>query len=105
MRVLFVCSANVDRSPTAEAVFGALPGVTARSAGTLATAVRPLDAEIVAWADAIFAMEAKHAATLRERFGDLLEGKALVVLDVPDVYRRDDPALVALLRRKLDGRL
>lgn len=105
MRVLFVCSANLDRSPTAEALFGALPGVEARSAGTLATAARPLDAEIVAWADAIFAMEEKHAAALRERFGDLLQGKAPVVLDVPDVYRRGDPALVDLLRRKLGGRL
>ena len=57
MKVLFVCTANKLRSPTAEDVFCDYPGIEAVSAGTDAQAPRPLTKELVASADLIFAME------------------------------------------------
>ena len=57
MRILFVCTANKLRSPTAEDVFSGWPGIEAISAGTDADAPRPLTKELVASADMIFAME------------------------------------------------
>ncbi|WP_223816002.1 arsenate reductase/protein-tyrosine-phosphatase family protein [Adhaeribacter rhizoryzae] len=40
MRILFVCSRNQWRSPTAEKVFRYYPGLEVRSAGTAAGARR-----------------------------------------------------------------
>ncbi len=40
-RVLFICSRNRLRSPTAEAVFAAWPGVETDSAGLAPDAARP----------------------------------------------------------------
>jgi len=80
MRVLFVCSQNRLRSPTAEAVFAAYEGLETLSAGVDADAVTPVDAELIEWAEIIFAMENSHRNKLRQRFGKLLDGKRLVVL-------------------------
>ena len=50
LRVLFVCSQNKLRSPTAEQVFAGHPGVECTSAGTNNDAENPLTAEFVEWA-------------------------------------------------------
>lgn len=57
MKILFVCTANKLRSPTAEDVFRDYPGIEAISAGTDAQAPRPVTAALVASADLIFVME------------------------------------------------
>ena len=55
--VLFVCSQNRLRSPTAEQIFADHPAIEVTSAGTNADADNPLTAELVRWADLIFVME------------------------------------------------
>ena len=50
-------------------------------------------------------MERRHADRLREKFADELRGKTLVVLRIPDKYPFQDPALIALLRKKLTDQL
>ena len=50
MRILFVCTANKLRSPTAEDVFRDYPGIEAISAGTDAESPRPLTEELVGMA-------------------------------------------------------
>jgi len=104
-KLLFLCSRNRWRSPTAEALFADDPRYEARSAGTEAGARIKLTAGHVGWADLIFCMERKHADRLRERFGDQLAGKRVIVLRVPDDYGYRDPALVDLLRAELSGPL
>lgn len=99
--LLFVCSRNRLRSPTAEQVFSQYPGIEAMSAGTDNDADTPLDGELVEWADIVFVMEKMHAAKLRRRFGGLLGSKRVVCLDIPDDYGFMDEALVALLETKL----
>ena len=58
--LLFVCSQNRLRSPTAEEVFSSWPNVVVASAGINNDAETPLNAELVEWADIIFVMEQTH---------------------------------------------
>jgi predicted protein tyrosine phosphatase len=100
-RLLFVCSQNRWRSPTAEELFDQHPQVQARSAGTEAGARVRVTAGHLGWAEVIFVMEKRHAERLRAKFGEALQGKPLVNLRIPDDYQRGDPALVARLQAQL----
>lgn len=97
INVLFVCSRNQWRSPTAEQVFRRYPGMNARSAGTSRNARKPVSPELLNWADIICVMEQKHKNRLVAEYRRLVENKPLYVLDISDDYRYMDPELVALL--------
>jgi predicted protein tyrosine phosphatase len=99
-RVLFICSRNRLRSPTAESVFAG-SGIETDSAGLAPDADCVLSAEQVEWADLIFVMEKQHRAKLKQRFTASLHGKRIVCLDVPDRYEFMQPELVALLQQKV----
>lgn len=96
-KLLFVCSRNRWRSPTAERLFDGVHGCRARSAGTEDAARVRVTAGHIGWADRIFVMEKKHLRRLRARFGDTLAGKPVVCLHIPDDYEFMQPELVALL--------
>ena len=100
LRVLFVCSRNRLRSPTAEAVFAGIPGVETDSAGLATDAELMLDAAQLDWADLVVVMERRHKAQLVRQFGALFKGKRLVCVDIPDRYGYMQPELVTLLQRK-----
>ena len=57
MKILFVCTANEERSPTAEMVFKDVPGWETKSAGTSLDAVVPVSRELIDWADRIVVMQ------------------------------------------------
>ena len=99
-RLLFLCSRNRLRSPTAEAAFASYPGIETDSAGLAPDAEVRLTAEQVEWADVILVMERVHQQRLKRGFGKLLGGKKVVVLDIPDDYEFMEPALVELLRSR-----
>jgi predicted protein tyrosine phosphatase len=80
LKVLFVCSRNQWRSPTAEQVWRRHPALLVRSGGTSRGARHPVSADDVAWADAILVMEEKHKSRLRAEFGRLLEPRACYAL-------------------------
>jgi predicted protein tyrosine phosphatase len=92
--VLFVCSRNQWRSPTAERIWKNHPGISVRSAGTSPNARHPASQDDIRWADVIFAMEEKHKNRLLASFGILMTGKVIHVLDIPDDYKYMDPELV-----------
>ena len=98
VKLLFVCSRNKWRSPTAERVFSKSANIEARSRGLSASAVRRLTAEDVAWSDVIFVMESKHKKQLYLQFRVEVGDRAVHVLDIPDEYRFMDPELVELIR-------
>ena len=100
-KLLFVCSRNQWRSPTAEALFKDHPRYEARSAGTENGARVKITAGHVGWADLIFCMERKHADRLNEKFPEELAGKRLITLRIPDDYEFMDPELVKLLQDEL----
>lgn len=100
-KILFVCSQNKLRSPTAEQVFSEIPGLDVLSAGTNHDAVTPLSSELVEWADKIFVMENMHREKLQKRFRSSLKGKKIICLGIPDNFSYMDPELVAILKKKL----
>lgn len=99
-RALFICSRNRLRSPTAEAVFAAWPGVETDSAGLAPDADTRLSAEQIEWAEIVFVMERAHKTRLSAQFGPHLKHKKIVCLDIPDRYAFMQPELVTLLERK-----
>lgn len=98
--ILFLCSRNKLRSPTAEALFMNHPCIEVDSAGLSHDAEVVVEEEHIAWADVIMVMEKIHRTRLTRKFGKILAGKRIVVLDIPDVYEYMDPALVALLKKR-----
>ncbi|CAK16328.1 low molecular weight protein tyrosine phosphatase family protein [Pseudomonas entomophila] len=95
--LLFICSRNQWRSPTAEMIWRRRPGFAARSAGTSPNARKPVSPADIRWADVILVMERKHQQRLLAQFARLLEHKRLHVLDIPDDYHYMDPELVLIL--------
>lgn len=104
-RALFICSRNRLRSPTAQQLFAAWPGVESDSAGLATDAEVPLSAEQVQWAELIFVMERVHQRRLQQRFASWLKGKRVICLGIPDDYEYMQPELVELLERKVGGYL
>ena len=101
MKLLFVCSQNRLRSPTAEAVFADYKGLEVDSAGLDREAEIPLSSEAIEWADIIFVMEKSHRSKLSRNFQPLLKHKRVICLDIPDEYEYMEPALVQLLKKKV----
>lgn len=99
--ILFICSQNRLRSPTAEQVFADYPGIEVSSAGTNHDAENPLTAELVSWADLIVVMERQHRTKLQKRFRAALCGQRIICLDIPDDYAFMDPELVELLKARM----
>lgn len=100
-KVLFVCSQNRLRSPTAEQVFSIREDLEVASAGLNHDAEVQLSGELVSWADVIFVMEKAQLDKLRGRFKqDLHSHQRVVCLDIPDNYEYMQPELVKLLQDK-----
>lgn len=98
MNVLFVCSQNKWRSPTAERVWRREKGLSVRSAGTSRNARRRLTLTDIQWADLILVMEEKHKSRILADFRDAMNSKSIHVLDIPDDYRFMDPELVEIIQ-------
>ena len=116
--LLFVCTANICRSPMAEgfaSILGQRLGISvqARSGGTMNLKGHPpasnaiktmkkegidisnlrssgVSANDVEWADYILTMEPKHAAKLREAFGEA-EQKILILANFGGKMEIEDP--------------
>jgi protein-tyrosine phosphatase len=100
--VLFVCTANVDRSRTAEDLYRNDPRYEVRSAGVAPFATVPVTRDLLLWADRVFVMserEDQHRTLIRIRFPDV--DRPTVDLDVSDRWPRGHAELVALLLRRL----
>ena len=97
--LLFICSKNQWRSPTAELLFKNHPLHQAYSAGTSDKARIRVNQKMIDQADVIFVMERKHQQLLKQRFD--ISGKQLVVLDIEDNYQFNDPELISILEEVL----
>ena len=100
--ILFVCSRNQWRSPTAEKVYSKDPRIHVRSAGTSPRAKRTVNTKDITWAELIFVMEHKHKDRLKVQYSKLLQHKRVIVLDIPDEYQYMDEELVGLIEASVE---
>jgi predicted protein tyrosine phosphatase len=102
MNLLFICSRNQWRSPTAEAIYKTHPLYNARSAGTAEGARVKVNQGMMDWADVTFVMEKKHKQVIQESFQVT---KEIVVLDIPDEYRYMDKELIEMIKSSVGAYL
>lgn len=103
--ILFICSRNQWRSPTAEKIYSKDNRVNVRSAGTSPSARKTINAKDIEWAELIFVMEHKHKERLKSTFSRLLQFKKIIILDIPDEYKYMDEKLIELLKISVEEHL
>ncbi len=99
--LLFICTANKLRSPTAENLYRNFPGYEAKSAGIDAGCPRRVTEGLLGWADLIFVMEKRQRDYVRRKFPEAIAGKRIINLHIPDEYEYNDPDLIDLLKANL----
>lgn len=99
MNILFVCRANLQRSPTAEELAKEKAGadIEVKSAGVDPNAVTKIDEELLEWADHVYVMTEGLKERIRKRYPKSCERKRIRVLGIEDRYLKGDPEL----RRRL----
>ena len=104
-KVLFVCTAGMQRSPTAARLVNERAGKRYEAAfAGIATPMTEshLIRESLDWADHIFVMEPMHKKWIEEH---LDTDKQIHVLSIPDTYSVDDPVLRTVLEERLSSYL
>lgn len=104
-RILFVCTANVHRSPTAEFMFSEDDRYEVRSAGVSILAKTPVTEDLLDWADVVFVMDEREEGQksfLLKNFPMVpnLEEK-ITVLNIPDRYIFGSEELIKILEKRL----
>ena len=105
LRIVFVCTQNKLRSPTAEAIFRTVKGWEVASAGTERKAETPLSHDLLEWADVAVCMEKRHREFVRQTFKNALPDDRIVTLGIPDDYEFMDAELVDILEKLVPTRL
>ena len=105
MKILFVCTANIQRSRTGEELYRNDPRFEVKSAGTSAFADGPVDSELLGWAECIVVMEDHHRKEIKQRYPRIIKGKPVLCLDIPDIYTFMEPALVREIGHRFEKAL
>ena len=105
MNLLFVCSRNQWRSPTAEAIYKTHQNLKVKSAGTESAAKIKLTSKMIVWADIIFVMEKKHKQRILEKFETEASAKRIIILEIEDEYKFMDPELINLITLQVESYL
>lgn len=100
-KILFVCTANHDRSPTAEIMYQRYSGLEAKSTGIFKPEKKVREG--LAWADVIVVMEDIHETYIREHFAEALAEKPVFVLGIEDRYRFMEDDLTNLIEERMEA--
>lgn len=106
MKILFICSANKQRSKTAEDYFAVkFPEHEFLSAGTNLKICRKegtteLTEDLLEWADKVYVMEKKHLDQIQKHTGSKYYSKVKVI-NIPDIYEYYDKALLRILDERI----
>ena len=104
--LLFLCTANIDRSPTGEALFENSEKYESKSAGIYPLARKQVTKELVDWADYIFVMDERrerHKTELLKQFPELeQENKPIIILNISNEFVRHDPELERRMKISLE---
>jgi|TARA_B110000037_G_scaffold4163_1_gene4573 predicted protein tyrosine phosphatase len=104
-KILFVCSANKQRSKTASDYFSEkLTTFEFDSAGTNhkicnKEGTQPLTLELMNWADLVIVMEERHRKLIVQNGGSEFGGK-IRVISIPDKFKYYQKELIDLLEQK-----
>lgn len=114
--LLFVCTANLQRSPTAAELFNDNPNYNVKSCGTRVfqdcdvflddekllqmLAGTPCNEDLIDWADVIFCMEYFHKQDIIRQFPQA-DNKKIEVLHIPDDFCKNDKKLIKMLKEQL----
>lgn len=99
--LLFICSKNQWRSPTAQLLFKNHTSHTAKSAGTSSKARVKINQNLIDWADVIFVMERKHKDMLKQKYEASMLSQSIIVLNIEDNYQFGNLELIEILKDKL----
>jgi predicted protein tyrosine phosphatase len=105
LKILFVCTLNMMRSPTGEKIFKDNPHLDVKSAGVDKDAVTRVSIDLLEWADIIFVMEKKQRDIIHKRFNDIYRRKRIICLYIPDEYDYMDPLLIDIMKKKVNTNL
>lgn len=106
LRVVFVCSAGLLRSPTAARIAGKY-GINARSAGShLHYALIPLTANLIKWAHWVVFMNSSNEDEVLRKINDVnlltdLKEKS-IVWNIEDTYNYTEEPLVWKIEREIE---
>ena len=95
-KILFVCSRNKWRSPTAQNIYENDSRIEVRSAGLSEKSPHIISDSDILWANLILVMESKHKTRIQDLFRDI-ELPPIKSLDVPDEYKYMDEELIKLI--------
>lgn len=104
--IVFICSANLQRSKTAEDYFAQTnTNFLFSSAGTNITYCQkvgsnPITHELLEEADLIVVMEHKHQKQIKSLYGHTFSSK-IKVLNIPDRYKYYQKELIELLEERV----
>jgi len=102
LNVIFVCTMNKWRSPTAEKIYKYHPLLNVRSAGTSSKARRSISVHDLRWSDIIIFMEEKHSERIRAEFRQEVEYREMHILGIEDRFQFMDPELIQELQMCID---
>jgi len=102
MNILFLCTANIHRSRSAEVYFKSIKsdhifqsaGLSERYCTKYGS--RLCTIELLDWAEKIFVMEPQHVERITEHVGDRYLAK-IDILHIDDIYQYMQPELLAKL--------
>lgn len=98
-RVLFVCSAGILRSATGARMYA--QKYNTRSCGSYEWALIPISNDLIAWAQEIVFVNKDNFDQVKEGFS--LEGKTVIVLDIPDNHEHMAPELQRAFLEQYDS--
>lgn len=107
MNILFLCTANVQRSKTAEELFRAANKEHVyKSAGLSAKYVQKANSklcteELLQWADRIYVFEQEHIDRIQGHTGEQYLSK-IINLNIPDDYQYFQKELILQLLEKVN---
>lgn len=108
--ILFVCSANKQRSKTGEDYFSTiLPNLNFKSAGTNIKlcekeGTNPVTENLILWADIVFVMEEKHLKLINQNTSNKYNNK-VINLSIEDIYKYYQKELIDILLAKVHKHL
>lgn len=101
MNILFVCTAGQQRSPTGAELYANM-GYNTDYAGIYGMHKRALTEKKLHWADRIVVMEEFHSQYIEQNFPEQIQSKKVDVLNIPDVYYRNDPELQKIMQERME---